>query len=61
MACSKNNNLTDFRKLFKKLFGERTNIYSCIYFFASWKLYFKSDIVRKAKVLIAMNESLVQI
>ena len=61
MTCCKDDDLTDLRHFFQKLLGIWTDIDSRIDELSSWKFDLESDIMRKAQILIAMNQGLVKI
>lgn len=61
MTCCEDDDLTDLRHFFQKLLGIWTDIDSRIDELSSWKFDLESDIMRKAQILIAMNQGLVKI
>ena len=61
MTRSENYNLTELWQFLEQLFGEGSNVDPCIYVLACRKFYLQSDIVRQTQVLIAVDQSLVEI
>ena len=61
MTRSENYHLTELWQLLKQLFGEWSNVDPCVYVLACWKFYLQSYIVGQTQILIAVDQSLVEV
>jgi hypothetical protein len=59
VARSEDDNLVFLGELSEKIYSKRSDVYSCIYFFACRELDFEGYVMGEAEILIAVDECLI--